>query len=65
MRKVVLDVALLNPLLVQVLDELLPLHPVDEGTDVAAVSEEGSARQVDRTSCGDRERRDGKRCKVH
>lgn len=60
MRKVLLDVTLLNPLLIQILDELLPLHPVDEWTDVTAVSEEGSARQVDRTSCGDEERQDGK-----
>lgn len=46
-----LDVALLDPLLVQILDELLPLHPVDERTDVPAVAEEGSARQVDGTAC--------------
>lgn len=49
--KVLLDVALLNPLLIQVLDELLPFHPVDEWTDVTAVPKEGSARQVERTSC--------------
>lgn len=54
--KVLLDVALLNPLLIQVLDELLPFHPIDERTDVTAVSEEGSARQVERASCrGDRQ----------
>lgn len=49
---VLLDVALLDALLVQVLDELLPFHPVDERTGVSAVAEEGSACQVDRTSCG-------------
>lgn len=49
--KVLLDVALLNPLLIQVLDELLPFHPVDERTDVTAVSKEGSACQVERASC--------------
>lgn len=54
--KVLLDVALLNPLLIQVLDELLPFHPVDERTDVTAISKEGSARQVERTSYwGDRQ----------
>lgn len=42
--KVLLDFTLLNPLLVQILDELLPLHPVDERADVAAVAEERSAR---------------------
>lgn len=55
MLKVLLDVALLDPLLIQILDELLPLHPVDEWTDVSAVSKERSARQVDRTSCGRQE----------
>lgn len=50
--KVLLDLSLLNPLLVQILDELVTLHPVDERTDVSAVSEEGAARQVDGTSCG-------------
>lgn len=49
--KVLLDLALLDPLLVQVLNELLPLHPVDKWTDVSAVSKEGSACQVDGTSC--------------
>lgn len=48
---VLLDLALLDPLLVQVLNELLPLHPVDKWTDVSAVSKEGSACQVDGTSC--------------
>ena len=55
MLKVLLDIALLNALLIQILNELLALHPVDERTDVAAVSEEGSARQVYRTSCGRQE----------
>lgn len=60
MAKALLDVALLNPLLIQVLDELLPFHPVDERTDVTAVSEEGSARQVERASC----RGDGQEKKI-
>lgn len=55
MLKLLLDVTLLNALLVQVLDELLPLHPVDERTDVPAVSKEGPARQIERTSCRRRE----------
>lgn len=46
-----LDFTLLDSLLIQVLDELLPLHPVDEWADFAAVAEEGSARQVEGTSC--------------
>lgn len=46
-----LHFGLLNALLIQILDELLPLHPVDKWTDVSAVSEERSARQVKRTSC--------------
>lgn len=49
--KALLDVGLLNPLLIQILDELVALHPVDERTDVSAVPEEGAARQVDGTSC--------------
>lgn len=49
--EVLLDLSLLNPLLVQILDELVALHPVDERTDVSAVPEEGAARQVDGTSC--------------
>lgn len=52
MLKVLLDVTLLNALLIQILDELLPLHPVYKWTDVSAVSKERSARQVDRISCG-------------
>lgn len=55
MSKVLLDVTLLNPLLVQIFDKLLSLHPVDKWTDVSAVSKEGSTRQVDRTSCGRQE----------
>lgn len=51
MLKVLLDVRLLNPLLIQILNELLPLHPVDEWTDVSAVSKERTACQVDGTSC--------------
>ena len=47
-----LDVTLLDALLVQVLDELLALHPVDERADVSTVAEEGAARQVHWTSCG-------------
>ncbi|TNN29553.1 hypothetical protein EYF80_060298 [Liparis tanakae] len=74
--RVLLDVALLNALLVQVLDELVALHPVDERTDVAAVAEERPARQVDGTSCWETrvlqrhnrrlypERVDTKRCDV-
>lgn len=54
--KFLLDVALLNPLLIQVLDKLLPLHPVDEWTDISAVSKERSARQVNWTSCGRQEK---------
>lgn len=46
-----LDLGLLNSLLVQILDELVTLHPVDERTDISAVPEEGAARQVDGTSC--------------
>lgn len=49
--KALLDLSLLNPLLVQILDELVTLHPVDERTDVSTVPEEGAARQVDGTSC--------------
>lgn len=49
--KALLDLSLLNPLLIQILDELVTLHPVDERTDVSAVPEEGAARQVDGTSC--------------
>lgn len=45
-----LDVALLDPLFVQVLHELLPLHPVDDRAGVAAVAEEGPARQVQSAS---------------
>ncbi|TNN47870.1 hypothetical protein EYF80_041921 [Liparis tanakae] len=55
-----LDVALLDPLLVQVLDELVSLHPVDERADVAAVAEERPASQVQGASCrtqGDKETR--------
>lgn len=52
---ILLDVTLLNAFLVQILDELLPLHPVDKWTDVSAVTEERAARQVDWTSCGRRE----------
>lgn len=48
---VLLDVCLLNPLLIQILNELLPLHPVDKRTDISAVSKERSARQVDGTTC--------------
>lgn len=51
-----LDFTLLDSLLVQVLDELLPLHPVDEWADFAAVAKEGSARQVEGTSCSGKER---------
>lgn len=51
-----LDVGLLDPLLVQVLDELLSLHPVDERADVAAVAEKRPAGQVQSTSCEDRRR---------
>lgn len=50
-----LDVTLLNSLLIQVFNELLPLHPVDERADFAAVAEEGSARQVEGTSCPGRD----------
>lgn len=49
--KALLDLGLLNSLLVQILDELVTLHPVDERTDVSAVPEEGAARKVDGTSC--------------
>lgn len=49
--KALLDLRLLNSLLVQILDELVTLHPVDERTDVSAVPEEGAARKVDGTSC--------------
>lgn len=54
---VLLDVAFLNSLLIQVLDELLPLHPVDERAGVAAVAEERPARQVQSTSCKKKMRR--------
>lgn len=50
-----LDVAFLNSLFIQVLDELLPLHPVDEWAGVAAVAEERPARQVQSASCKDDE----------
>jgi len=46
-----LDVALLDALLVQVLDELIAFHPVDEWADVTAVAEERPARQVHGSSC--------------
>lgn len=46
-----LDFTLLDSLLIQVLDELLSLHPIDEWADFTAVAEEGSARQVEGTSC--------------
>lgn len=49
--KALLDLGLLNPLFVQIFDELVALHPVDERTYVSAVPEEGAARQVDGTSC--------------
>ena len=55
---VLLDVTLLNALLVQVFDELLSFHPVDQWTDVSAVAKERSARQVERSACG----RDGTHC---
>ena len=51
---ILLDVTLLDPLLVQILDELLSLHPVDERAGISAVAEESPARQVQSTSCGDR-----------
>lgn len=57
--KALLDLGLLDPLLVQILDELVALHPVDERTDVSAVPEEGAARQVDGTSCVWRGRGEG------
>lgn len=59
--KALLDLSLLNPLLVQILDELVTLHPVDERTDVSAVAEEGAARQVDGTSCRGAKRQDVRR----
>lgn len=46
-----LDVALLDSLFIQVLDELFPLHPVDVWADVTAVAKKRSASQVERTSC--------------
>lgn len=49
--KALLDLGLLNSLLVQILNELVTLHPVDERTDISAVPEEGAARKVDGTSC--------------
>lgn len=49
-----LDVAFLDSFFVQVLYELLPLHPVDEWADVTAVAEKRPASQVQNTSCKDR-----------
>lgn len=49
-----LDVALLDSLFIQVLYELLSLHPVDERADVTAVAEKRPASQVQSTSCEDR-----------
>lgn len=48
-----LDVALLDSLFIQVLYELLSLHPVDEWADVTAVAEKRPASQVQSTSCKD------------
>ena len=49
-----LDVTLLDSLFIQVLYELLPLHPVDERADVAAIAEKRSASEVQSASCKDR-----------
>lgn len=49
-----LDVALLDSLFIQVLDELLSLHPVDERADVTTVPEKRPAGQVQSASCKDR-----------
>lgn len=46
-----LDFTLLDSLFIQILDELLSLHPVDERADIAAVSEERPASQVQSASC--------------
>lgn len=48
---VLLYFALSNATLVHVLYKLLSFHPVDERTDVAAVAEESSTRQVQHASC--------------
>lgn len=48
-----LDFTLLDSLFIQILDELLSLHPVDERADVAAVAKKRPARQVQSTSCRD------------
>lgn len=48
-----LDFALLNPALVQVLNELLTLHPVDERAHIAAVAKKSSTCQVHHTPCRD------------
>ena len=46
-----LHFALPHVLLIQVLDELLALHPVDLGARVTAVAKERSAGEVHQTSC--------------
>lgn len=51
-----LDVTLLDSLLIEVFNELLPFHPVDERADFATVAKEGSARQVEGTSCTGKDR---------
>lgn len=48
-----LDFTLTDPALVQVLDELLALHPVDQWAHIATVAKEGSACQVHQTPCKD------------
>lgn len=49
-----LDVTLLDSFFIQILYELISLHPVDERADVAAVAKKRPASQVQSTSCKDR-----------
>lgn len=46
-----LDVTFLDPLFVQVLYELLALHPVDKWAGVSAVAKKCSACEVQSASC--------------
>lgn len=52
--QLLLHFALLDSLFIQVFDELLPLHPVDERADVTVVAKKGSTGEVQRSSCEDR-----------